>query len=430
MKNTILSKQPYKGTMDWYPKDIYIRNYIFDIWSSVAKRYGYEEYDTAQLEDANLYKVKSGEELGGNQLYNFIDKGGREIALRPEMTPSLARMVANKKNELQLPLRWFNIGRYYRYEKPQKGRRREFFQLNIDILGVDSITAETEIVSFVIDVMKEFKAPLNSFELKINSRYLLDYLFTEILQIDEEIKPKIARALDNYLKMSNNDFTQYLKEFALSEIQLSQIEQYLNWDLSDLEKIKDVSKGAKEILDLFEKLNELSISNVKFSPYIVRGLAYYTGIVLELYDIGSAQIPRALFGGGRYDDLLEIFGESKIPAFGLGWGDITTMEYLKKYNLLPEYINESKVFICLLDDNLYVQSSKIASFLRSNGINTLQQITNKKLSNQLKYASSQGIPWVVIVGEDEVKKGLVQLKNMNSRESFLIKKEDIIEKIR
>ncbi len=193
MKNTILSKQPYKGTMDWYPKDIYIRNYIFDIWSSVAKRYGYEEYDTAQLEDANLYKVKSGEELGGNQLYNFIDKGGREIALRPEMTPSLARMVANKKNELQLPLRWFNIGRYYRYEKPQKGRRREFFQLNIDILGVDSITAETEIVSFVIDVMKEFKAPLNYFELKINSRYLLDYLFTEILQIDEEIKPKIAR---------------------------------------------------------------------------------------------------------------------------------------------------------------------------------------------------------------------------------------------
>ena len=430
MKNTILSKQPYKGTMDWYPKDIYIRNYIFDIWSSVAKRYGYEEYDTAQLEDANLYKVKSGEELGGNQLYNFIDKGGREIALRPEMTPSLARMVANKKNELQLPLRWFNIGRYYRYEKPQKGRRREFFQLNIDILGVDSITAETEIVSFVIDVMKEFKAPLNSFELKINSRYLLDYLFTEILQIDEEIKPKLARALDNYLKMSNNDFTQYLKEFALSEIQLSQIEQYLNWDLSDLEKIKDVSKGAKEILDLFEKLKQLSISNVKFCPYIVRGLAYYTGIVLELYDIGSAQIPRALFGGGRYDDLLEIFGESKIPAFGLGWGDITTMEYLKKYNLLPEYINESKVFICLLDDNLYVQSSKIASFLRSNGINTLQQITNKKLSNQLKYASSQGIPWVVIVGEDEVKKGLVQLKNMNSRESFLIKKEDIIEKIR
>ena len=137
-----------------------------------------------------------------------------------------------------------------------------------------------------------------------------------------------------------------------------------------------------------------------------------------------------MFGGGRYDDLLEIFGESKIPAFGLGWGDITTMEYLKKYNLLPEYINESKVFICLLDDNLYVQSSKIASFLRSNGINTLQQITNKKLSNQLKYASSQGIPWVVIVGEDEVKKGVVQLKNMNSRESFLIKKEDIIEKIK
>ena len=430
MENTILTKQPYKGTMDWYPQDMYYRNFLFNIWSRVAKKYGYEEYDTAQLEDANLYKVKSGEELGGNQLYNFVDKGGREIALRPEMTPSLARMVANKKNELQFPLRWFNIGRYYRYEKPQKGRRREFFQLNIDILGLESLSAEVEIISFVMDVMKELKAPIQSYELKINSRYLLEYLFTEILKIGEEIKPKLARALDNYLKMSANDFKEYLKELTLTEIQISQIEEYLSWELSDLDKIKDVSKGASEILELFNRLNELSITNVKFCPYIVRGLAYYTGIVIELYDIGDKEIPRALFGGGRYDDLLEIFGENKIPAFGLGWGDITTMDYLKKYNLLPEYANESKAFVCLMDENLYAQSSIFTSFLRSNGINTLQQISPMKLSNQLKYASKKNIPWVVILGEDEIKKGVVQLKNMNTRETFLIKKEDVIEKIK
>lgn len=430
MENTILTKQPYKGTMDWYPRDLYYRNFLFNIWSRVAKKYGYEEYDTAQLEDANLYKVKSGEELGGNQLYNFTDKGGREIALRPEMTPSLARMVANKKNELQFPLRWFNIGRYYRYEKPQKGRRREFFQLNIDILGIDSISAEVEIISFVMDVMKELKAPLNSFELKISSRDLLEYLFSEVLKIDEEIKPKLARALDNYLKMSTNDFKEYLKELTLTESQISIVEEYLNWDLSDLEKIKDISKGAKEILNLFQKLNELSISNVKFCPYIVRGLAYYTGIVVELYDVGKEDIPRALFGGGRYDNLLEIFGESKVPAFGLGWGDITTMDYLTKYNLLPEYLDESKVFVCLIDEKLISQSSMVTSLLRSNGINTLQQITATKLSNQLKYASQRKISWVIIIGEDEIQKGVVQLKNMNTRETFLIKKEDVIEKIK
>ncbi len=430
MENTTLLKQPYKGTMDWYPRDMYYRNFLFNIWSRVAKKYGYEEYDTAQLEDANLYKVKSGEELGGNQLYNFVDKGGREIALRPEMTPSLARIVANKKNELQFPLRWFNIGRYFRYEKPQKGRRREFFQLNIDILGVDSISAEVEIISFVMDVMKELKASSNSFELKINSRYLLEYLFSEILNIGEEIKPKLARALDNYLKMSPNDFKEYLKELTLSDKQISQIEEYLNWELSDLEKIKESSKGAKEILDLFKRLNELSIPNVKFCPYIVRGLAYYTGIVVELYDIGGEELPRSMFGGGRYDDLLEIFGESKIPAFGLGWGDITTMDFLEKYNLLPEYIDNSRVFVCLIDEKLYTQSSTITTYLRSNGINTLQQITPMKLSNQLKYASQRNIPWVVILGEDEIQKGVVQLKNMITRESFLIKKEDVIEKVK
>ncbi|HNW23550.1 MAG TPA: ATP phosphoribosyltransferase regulatory subunit [Candidatus Dojkabacteria bacterium] len=194
MESKILSKQPYKGTDDWYPKDMFLRNYLFNTWSKIAKRYGYEEYDTPIIEDANLYKVKSGEDLANNQLYSFVDKGGREIALRPEMTPSLARIIANKKNELTFPLRWFNIGRYYRYEKPQKGRKREFFQLNIDILGVPTIDAELEIIQFVMDVMKELKAPKDTYELRINNRYLLEYLFTNILDVDESIKPKLARA--------------------------------------------------------------------------------------------------------------------------------------------------------------------------------------------------------------------------------------------
>ena len=429
MINTRLSKQPYKGTDDWYPKDMYARNYLFDTWSRVAKRYGYEEYDTPLIEDADLYRVKSGEELGNNQLYSFTDKGGREIALRPEMTPSLARMIASKRNEITIPIRWFNIGRYYRYEKPQKGRKREFSQLNIDILGVETLSAEIEIIQYVLDVMKELKAPLGTYELRINNRYLLEYLFDEILQINDDIKPKLGRALDNYLKIPTTDFPNYLKELPLSDEQVSSVMEYLSWNIQNLESIKEKSKGAKELVELFTELKKLSINNVIFAPYIVRGLAYYTGTVIEMYDIGKEGNPRALFGGGRYDNLLEIFGEKKIAAFGIGWGDTTTLDYIKSYNLVPQYNNDIKVFVCLMDESLYSQTTSLASYLRNNGINTLQQITHSKLSNQLKYVNKMGIPWVVILGEDEIEKGVVQLKDMKSREMFLIKKEDIIQKI-
>ncbi|MBP6976149.1 histidine--tRNA ligase [Candidatus Dojkabacteria bacterium] len=429
MESKILSKQPYKGTDDWYPKDMFLRNYLFNTWSKVAKRYGYEEYDTPIIEDANLYKVKSGEELANNQLYSFVDKGGREIALRPEMTPSLARIIANKKNELTFPLRWFNIGRYYRYEKPQKGRKREFFQLNIDILGVPTIDAELEIIQFVMDVMKELKAPKDTYELRINNRYLLEYLFTNILDVDESIKPKLARALDNYLKMPLNDFKEYLKEISLRDEQITKILEYINWSLEDLKKIQNDSQGAKQLLDLFKQLTDLNVSNIKFCPYIVRGLQYYTGTVIELYDVGGDSNPRALFGGGRYDDLLEIFGEAKIPAFGLGWGDATTLDYIKTYSLEPEYTSDIDVFLCLMDDSFKKYVYPLASILRDNGLKTLVQLTPSKLSNQLKFASSKSIPWVIIIGEDEIEKGVIQLKDMVNREAFLIKKADVIQKI-
>ena len=429
MEKKIISKLPYKGCTDWYPEDIYIRNYIFDIWSRVAKKFGYEEYDTPLIEDANLYKAKSGDELGGNQLYSFVDKGEREIALRPEMTPSLARIVANRKNELNFPLRWFNIGRYYRYEKPQKGRKREFFQLNIDILGISEIYAEVEIIQYVLEVMKEFKAPANTYELRINSRYLIEYLFDNILEIEGDIRPKLARALDNFTKIPINDFKEYLKELSLTDDQIVKVLDYLEWDIQSLEKIESKSKGAKELIELFKNLETLSISNVKFAPYIVRGLAYYTGIVIELFDIGEGKNPRALFGGGRYDDLLEIFGENKLPAFGLGWGDITTLDYLKSYNLLPEFKNDIQIFLPLMEENLRTDVNKLAIFLRENGIKTLEQLVPQKLSNQIKYADKKNIPWVAIIGDEEKEKGLIQLKDMNNRESFLIKKEDIIQKI-
>jgi histidyl-tRNA synthetase len=347
------------------------------------------------------------------------------------MTPSLARIIAAKRKELRFPLRWFNIGKYYRYEKPQRGRSREFIQLNIDILGIEGIEAELEIIQFVMAVMDKLQAPKETYELKINSRHLLDYLFEEILQIEKEEKREaITKAIDTYLKIEESEFPEYVKELGLNSKQADALLDFLDWDIQDLEKIKDSSKGAKELLDLFEKISSLKINNATFCPYIVRGLQYYTGVVIEMFDVGSKDNPRALFGGGRYDDLLEIFGEESIPAFGLGWGDVTTLDYLKTYNLLPEYKPEIEVFVTLMDESLFEETFKVAQFLRENDINTQMQLTFTKLGKQLDYANKKSIPWVIILGEDELKENKVLLKNMKTSEQETLALEEVVKKLK
>jgi histidyl-tRNA synthetase len=428
-KETKLSTSPYKGTSDSYPEEMFYRNYLFNIWERVAKRFGYEEYDTPLVEEASIYKAKSGEELANKQLYTFVDKGGREIAIRPEMTPSLARIIAAKRKGLRLPLRLFNIGRFYRYEKPQRGRTREFFQLNIDILGVGERTSEVEIIQFIMAVMQELKAPKETYELRISSRYLLDYLYDEVLKVSEDQRGDITKAIDIFPKIEAQEFKEYLKDLELTEEQVTQLEEFVRWDIDNLKEIKEKSRAAEELLNLFSFLEELEITNVKFCPYIVRGLDYYTGTVMEMFDIGGDKNPRALFGGGRYDNLLEIFGEDKIPAFGLGWGDITTLDYLKTYNLLPPYSPNTKLFVTLMDKNDIEESFKTASFLREKGINTEVQLEEAKLSKQLDYANKRSIPWVLIVGEEERKKGKVLLKNMKTSEQLLIPLTEVPEKI-
>lgn len=421
-----LSTSPYKGATDVYPRDMLTKSYLFSIWKSVAEKFGFEEYDTPLLEEAELYRAKSGDELANTQLYNFVDKGGREVAIRPEMTPSLARMVAAKKNELIFPLRWFNISKYYRYEKPQKGRRREFIQLNIDILGVPTLEAEVEIFQYILAVMKELKAPANTYEIRVNSRYLLDYLFEKILKLSTEKKPKVARAIDNYTKLSNTEFVEYLKELELTKPQIDNLLDFLRWDLKDLKKIEKESSGAKDLLELFDRIKALGLTNIRFEPSIMRGLAYYTGTVIEMFDIGSKENPRALFGGGRYDDLLSMFGQEKLPAFGIGWGDITTEDYLRTYDLLPEETTKTKAFIPLLDPTLYTYIQNIAKQLRDSDINVEVQLVATKLGNQLKYASKKNIPWVIIVGDEEKATKQMQLKNMVSGEQSLVSLDEAI----
>ncbi len=424
-----LSTQPYKGTQDFYPEDMMARNYLFNIWKETALEFGYEEYDTPLVEEVELYKAKSGEEIASKQLYNFVDKGGREIAIRPEMTPSLARMIAARVNGLAKPIRWFNIGKYYRYEKPQRGRSREFFQLNIDIFGIEGLEAELELFQFINRVMEKLKAPKETFCIYFNNRFWLDYLFAEMLQIDDEKKRRVGRAIDNYSKMTKEDFVLTLKDYELSDEQIQTVLEYLNFSVEDLKQFVEKSKGAKQIVELTEKLKILGLENVKFNPSIMRGFDYYTGTVIELFDIGSKENPRALFGGGRYDDLLEIFGKEKLPAFGLGWGNVSMTDYMQTYNLIPAMKTYTKIFVALIDDKLIDETSKICQSLRGAGINTEQQLQASVLGKQFKYADRKGIPFVIILGEDEVKENVVMLKDMKTGEQEKLQLEEVIGKM-
>jgi len=406
-----LNLQPYKGTQDYYPEDMFKRNYLFNIWRETAIQFGYEEYDTPFLEEANLYKAKSGEELGSTQLYNFIDKGGREVAIRPEMTPSLARLIAQRSNELSKPIRWFSIDKFYRFEKPQRGRTREFFQLNFDIFGISTIQAELEVFMFINTVMNKLKAPKESWAVYVNNRYFIEYIVNDILKIDDQLKPALYKAIDNYLKINRDEFKPYLIDIGLNEDQAKQLVEIMNYNIDDIKKYKGENRGVDELLELFELTESLDLDNFVFKPYIMRGIAYYTGTVIEMFDIGSKENPRALFGGGRYDDLLDIFDKPKIPAFGIGWGNITMNDFLTTYNLYPEYTKGIDIYVLQSDELSTKEVFEISNSFRTKGYVVETSLEKKDIRKQLTYASKKQAKYTIMkLGDSYI------VKNMNNGE--------------
>jgi histidyl-tRNA synthetase len=302
-----LSTESYKGVRDFYPEDMAIQNYIFGIWRKVSEGCGYSEYGASILEPAELYRAKSGEELVNDQMFTFTDKGDREVALRPEMTPTLARMVAAKRRSLKFPLRWYSIPNLFRYEKPQRGRKREHWQLNCDVMGIAGIEAEVEIISLAYKIMKAFGAEEKDFVIKINDRKKLEATLLSNGVTQENI-PSVFRMLDKKGKIPDEEYT------------------------SELEKLGvNLSVLASGIVSL-DEYKKSGMNNVEFDPSIVRGFDYYTGMVFEVFDT-NPENRRSLFGGGRYDNLLEIFGEEPVPTVGFGMGDITIRDFLETHNL-------------------------------------------------------------------------------------------------
>ncbi len=325
-----LSTEPYKGVRDFYPEDMAVQNYIFSVWRKVAQETGYQEYGASPLEYAELYRSKGSDEIVNEQMYTFTDKGDREVALRPEMTPTLARMIAARRKGLKLPLRWFSIPNVFRYEKPQRGRKREHYQLNCDIMGVAGIEAEVEIISLAHKIMKDFGAKDEDFEIRINNRAYFPYLFKKIgLNLSEEQNKLMIRLIDGQEKMTSIEFNEKGNEIAGKE----NIDKYIsainnNKLLSIVNEFK-IESGTQKIL---EQLEKKEIKNIKLDSNIARGFDYYTGMVFEVFDT-NPENKRSLFGGGRYDNLLEMFGVEPLPTVGFGMGDVTIRDFLETHGL-------------------------------------------------------------------------------------------------
>src|SRR3989338_7295836 len=314
----MISKEPYKGVRDFYPPEMAIQNYIFSVWRSVAEKFGYAEYSASLLEYADLYRSKGSDEIVNDQMYVFTDKGDREVALRPEMTPSLARMIAARRRALKFPLRWYTIANVFRYERPQRGRRREHWQLNCDLMGIAGIEAEVEIISLAHKVMKEFGAKDEDFQIRVNDRRRFDEALNASGDVSESTRKVVMRIMDGWEKNDNS------KQELIRNLGEEKSEQFLSY----LEK----NKSGKALDELVNQLDSKGIKNCVIDINITRGFDYYTGMVFEVFDT-NPENRRSLFGGGRYDNLLEMFGAEPVPTVGFGMGDVTIRDFLETHHL-------------------------------------------------------------------------------------------------
>lgn len=405
-----LSVEPYKGTRDFYPEDEFVQNYIFGIWKKVVESYGYLEYDASILEETELYKAKSGEEIVNEQTYSFTDRGGRDVTIRPEMTPTVARMVAQKRKELSFPLRWYSIPNLFRYERPQRGRLREHWQLNVDMFGVDSVAADIEQICIAYDVMKAFGASDEQFEIRLNHRKLTNHLLRAHLGLDETQSHAVSKLIDRMNKMPKEEFLQKAEE-VIGDKAKHLIEVLFLKSLDKMGEVAKESEGLKGLAAIMVALQERGIKNFVFDPSLMRGFDYYTGTVFEVFDLNTNN-PRSIFGGGRYDDLVGIFGVEKVSGVGFGVGDVTTRDFLETYGLLPQYEPSIDLYIAPFDENFTSFANKLAVDLRKEGLRVAVDLTDRQVTKKVKTADKEQIPWILVVGEQEQKSGKFKLKNL------------------
>jgi histidyl-tRNA synthetase len=415
MKTTI---QSVKGARDFYPEDMAIRAWLYDTVRRVSESFGYQEYDGPFLESIELYAAKSGEELVKEQSFVFPDRGGDLITLRPELTPSLARLVAQRQRQLVYPLRWWSWGPFWRYERPQKGRAREFFQWNIDLIGPDTPEADAELVAIAATFFKEVGLTPQQVIILVNDRRLMNAQF-DYLDIRSELRQNVLRLIDRREKLSASDWDAYASEIGLS---VKQIEG-LKARLTD----NELWRQSPELQRFFPTIQALGVGEyVRFAPHIIRGLLYYTGTVFEAWDVAGEF--RSLFGGGRYDNLVSDVGGEPLAAVGFAMGDMVIKLLLEKFGCLPKSLSASpaQVLVTIFDGSFFPASMVLASKLRQAGLNVAIYPEPAKLANQVKYADRMGIRLALILGPDEQAAGTVNIKDLNTRSQQTVLQSDAV----
>lgn len=415
-----LPTDPYKGVRDFYPADWAKMDAMFSKLRTTLGAWGYEEYNASPLERSELYEAKTSEEIVNEQTYTFMDRGDRKVTLRPEMTPTLARMVAAKRREMPLPLRWFSIPNVFRYERPQKGRLREHYQLNVDLVGAASSEADIEIITIASELLKALGAKGSDFIIRINSRALLTAACAAAGLKGEAMRAYL-RLLDKKAKMTP-------EAFAVAQRAITTKDPLAIIHDSGLSE--DVAHEKRQLLDTIEALQKRGVENAVFDATLTRGFDYYTGIVFEIFDTDTAN-PRSLFGGGRFDKLVALFGGDPIPAIGFGMGDVTLADFLETHKLTPSTgVHAPQLYIGTPSPSDIPAAQAFAGTLRKEGVRVFVNLTERALGDQVKDAVKRGISFFVAYGENETRSQSLRLKVLHTGEEVGLPPSELASRIR
>lgn len=447
-----ISKEPYKGTRDLFPKEKRLHNFLFRMMRKTAESFGYEPYDGPLLEEVELYKAKSGQELINEQIYSFKDRGDRFVAIRPEMTPTLARMVAQVHREIPKPIRWYSIPNLMRYENTQRGRLREHWQFNCDIFGANEDMALIEILQLATTFLTNFGATEKDFEVLLNHRELSDYFFSTVFQLDKDKQKVASKIVDNSKKVpkektlesfsklvSSAELIKIFEEYIFETKEVSQILSVINnarrTGLPNLnsKQVEDGTYLYHKIERIFKLIDKANLTKfVHFDPQITRGLDYYTGAVFEIFDKDEKN-RRAIAGGGAYANLLQIFNEQPISGIGFGLGDVTLKDFLDVHKLLPDFSKPSIHILATyqVDNPEKVEDALMRCMNFSNDlrkyINVEVELNTINLKKAFTIAEKKGAQVILLMGEDEFDKNQVQLKNLASRHQITIPLDSLVD---
>jgi histidyl-tRNA synthetase len=403
-----------------------VRTQIFNRLYEVVERFGFLRYDGPILEAAEIYEAKSGAEIADQQLYTLTDRGGRRLALRPEMTPSAARMIAGNAGKLQLPVRWYTNANCHRYERPQRGRVREHWQINADIFGSNSAACEIEMFEMIHDMMDSLGADRSMWKLRVSDRVLLESILLDVVGLPPEALRGMSSIVDRWEKYPRDTLASQAAELGVGDQQFGRLAEVLAGGSAVL---ADIPGEARSRSQLVKVLQSDAAGLVAFDPLIVRGFEYYTSTVFEVFDT-SPENNRSLFGGGRYADLAGLFTSQQIPGIGFGMGDVTLQDFLQTHGLLPEPRNEVDVVVIPVNEELDGPTRQVARQVRAGGLRASAPLEFRKLGKELARAHRAGATAVVIVGPDEWDTGRVTVRDMSSGDQQQVPVGGVVEALR